>query len=318
MRKKKMYQKGAVWVVFSLFLFMSGCIANQSATHVKAFSLATTELSDQTIQLFELTDKSTIDRKIIEVALLSGSDLDKLNQEDIDKIKGIFSGHKKTAASIKALNALKSYAKALGDLSAADFKGDIDKASTELYGSLTSLNGTYRELAGKELGIKEEDFALFATLIDAIGTTIVEVKRRKAIKEIVIKTESFVSTACDEISKKIGLNKDLIRVNLGTIYSEKIEAYKKDVKDGKVTTLDQKIERIKDLMVYSRICRQSETIFSDVKQAVGMVKKSHNTLYRAVKSNKFTTAELAKEIGDLVSYSKALKKYYETLLSPEK
>jgi len=318
MKKSKMFKKGIALAIFTLLLFTSGCISHQSATHVKAFSLATTELSDQTIQIFELTDNSTIDRKIVEVALLTGNDLDKLNQKRIDEIKGILSNDKKAATSIKALNALKSYAKAIGDLSSADFKGDIDKASTELYGSLSSLEGTYKELTDKELGIKKEDFALFATLIDAIGTTIVEVKRRKAIKEIVVKTDPFVSRVCDEISNNIGIKKDIIRLNLSTVYSENIESYKKDIKSGEVINLEQKIRRIKELMYYSRVYHQSETIFEDIKKAVGKVKKAHNTLYKSVKKDKFTTPELAKEIGDLVSYSKEMRKFYEALLNPDK
>lgn len=316
-KKKDIFKNFIALFILVLLLFTNGCSNQQSATHVKNFSLATTELSEETIKVFELTNSTTIDRKIQEIALYTGDDLATLSNKTIDNIKGIIPEDSKSLTSIKGLNALKSYSIALGDLSSADFKSDIDKASNELYASMNSLEGTYKELTKKDLGIKDEDFALFATLIDSIGTVVVEANRRKAIKEIVIKMDPFVNIICDEISNNIGANKDLVQLNLSTIYTEKIIAYKEDVQNGKLTDLDKKIDRIKELRSYSHNLKQSNTVFEDMKKAVNKVKKGHNILEQSVKQDKFTTPELSKEIGDLVSYSNEMKNYYKGLLNAD-
>lgn len=320
MRHKRFnkWRYSLVWFMLPMILIAQGCFHHQSATHIKAFSVASANLADQTIKVYELTDRSTVDRKIIEIAVYSEKELRELDRETIDKIKGVFSDNKKIDTCMIALNGIKEYAKAIGDLSSADYSGDIKKASCELYGSLTSLNKAYKDLSNKDLGIAKEDFALFASLINAIGEAIVETKRRKAIKDIVIKTNPQLIKVCDEIASSVENNKVLTNLDLNTIYAEKVESYKSDVKSKKIIKLNDKVSRIKELMQCSRICKKSETVFKDVKEAVEKVKRAHGVLYESVKKDKFTTPELTKEIGELVAFAKEMKKYYDDLLDPEK
>lgn len=293
-----------------VILITTGCANRQTAAQVKSFSLATTALSDQTIKAVELTNSSTIERKIHDVALLSGDDLDKLDDKTIYDIKGL----KKDMQSIKALNALKAYAKSLGALSDADFKNDIDNASKEFYGSLISLDKTYNELSQKNLGIGNEEFALLSALVNTVGTAVTEYKREKAIKEIIIKSDPYISQLTDVIYDSVGKNKDVIVLNYKTTLNNEILVYRTDVKKGRYPNVEDKIEKIKNLRELTDRLHKMETIFVDIKKSIKKIEKVHHVLYKTVTSEQ-KTDDLKKEIGELVSFSKEMKLFYKSLLN---
>ncbi|NQY95036.1 MAG: hypothetical protein HRT43_12795 [Campylobacteraceae bacterium] len=302
--------KTNILLLLFITLIMTGCATRQTSAQVKSFSLASTELSDQIIQAYELTNKTTIERKIYEIALLPANEVALLNNDDIDNIKGLMENKK----NINSIKALKSYSKALGDLSSADFKSDMDKASTDFYGSLASLEKTYQSLSKKEFNIHNEEFAILTTLVNTIGSRVSENKREKAIKEIIIKTDPFISRVSDEIYNNIGDREDLILANLSSTYNDKILIYRTAVKNGKIKNIDTRIKKIKELVEYSNNYRKTASIFKDIKKVVKKVEKAHHALYLAVTSDEESN-DFKKEISELVSYSKEIKTYYKSLLN---
>lgn len=306
----------AAGIMGILFLLLTSCVTNDTASHVGAFSLAASAVAEQAIKVFDLTNSTTIERKVLETALLEGDELANINQKTIDNIRGVdpdSARGKKMAAGMKALKALKNYVKSLGELSGADFSKEISAASTSVYGSLTSLKNSYENMTKDTLDITDEDFAIIAAAIDAIGTIIMETERELAIQKIVIRSHIFVVKVCDEIVKNLDVNKDLVSLNLQTLYVEEIEFYKDRVKK-KDLSLEEKKEGIKKLMSYSKIYHQSDEIFETLKEAVEKVKGAHKTLYEAVTADLFTTPEMVKEIGNLKDFAVNIEKFYSDLL----
>jgi len=302
-------------VLISIFIFY-GCSNGQTSAQVKVFSLASTQLSQQIIQAYELTNKTSIQRKVYDIALLPDDEAILLNNKDIDAIKGVLE-NKKNQNSMKALKALNSYSKALGELSSVDISSDMMMASKEFYGSLGSLENSYKNLSKKDLKISNENFAVLSTLINAVGTKITEDNKEKAIKEIVMKTDPFISSISNEIFNNIGNNEDFILANMRSTYNDKILIYRNMVKNGKLKNVESRVKKIKDLMLYSKNYKKAQTIFKDIKLATKKLENSHHILYKTLSTGKKSN-DLKKQISQLVSYSKQIKANYKSLLDENK
>ena len=182
-----------------MILLLEGC-ATTSLTQISAFGKATASLADDAKKAFELIDSSTIDRKMYDVAANKS-----LAPKDVT-FEGLFkeSDSVKYQIRIAVLEKLGNYAKALDNLATADFRKDIDAASTDLYGSLSGLSATYKKVTDTDLPLKDDQLKLIATAVDAIGTVIVETKRRDAIKTIIIQTDEAVQNAAKLLEVEFG------------------------------------------------------------------------------------------------------------------
>ena len=283
-----------------------GCV--RPATHIKAFSLASEDLATQAIRGYELLNETTVQRKIAEVAADPGQ------VPDESTFVGLLEGKESLAIRMMALEYLRAYSAALGDLSAADVRTDIDEASKDLYGALIGLRDAFKEETGKDVGIEDEDLATIATAVDAIGTVIAEAKRRTAIKTIVIKADPAVQNVSKLLRDEIPIFGEFVKANLSTIETEMIKSYQKRAKN---LTFDQRIKHIQRIRKQHEIARDSENFFKGLGIAADMLGKSHAALRAAVEKNKFTTPELIEQIGELVDFAKSLREFYKGLLESE-
>ena len=293
-----------ITIISAAFIF--GCA--RPTTHIKAFSLASEELITHAIRGYEVLDESTVQRKIAEVAA------DPKQIPDDDTFVGLLEGQEDLAIRIMALDYLRDYSAALGDLSTADVRIDIDKASKDLYGALVGLRNTYQEETGKDAGIEDEDLAIIATAVDAIGTVIAEAKRRIAIKTIVIKADPAVQNVSKLIRDEVPIFGEFVKANLSTIETEMIKSYQKRAEK---LTFDQRVEYIQKIRKQHRITEQSGDFFRDLGTAAEMLGLSHAVLRKSVEKNKFTTSEIIEHIGELADFAKSLREFYKELLENE-
>jgi len=293
--------KALIIIMAAALLF--GCV--RPTTHIRAFSIASEDLAAQAIRGYEVLNETTVQRKIAEVAA------DPKQLPDEDTFVGLLEGDENLAVRMMALDYLRGYSAALGNLSTADVRPDIDKASKDLYGALVGLRDTFKEETGKDVGIGDEDLAIIATAIDAIGTVIAEAKRRGAIKTIVIKADPAVQNISKLLKNEIPTFAEFVKSNLSTIETEMIKSYQKRAEG---LTFDQRAQYIQRIRKQHQIARDTETFFKDVGTAAGMLGTSHAALRRAVEKNKFTTPELVRQIGELVEFTKSLRKFYKELI----
>ena len=306
-------------LIVATLVVTTGCVTHQSATHIKVFTTATTELADQAIASYDLVNQSMIDRRISRIASYSD---EKLREADtsVFLIKDLYSSDPaddfyKSSQCIQALIALKDYAAALGDLAGADYAADIDKNATKLYGSLTLLSRSYEGATGENLGIGDRELGIIASLIDGIGKIIAENKRREAIKGIVIETDPFVSKACDAIKTHIGDNFDYMGSNLYQTFTSAIKGYKEEVLEGRLVDSEQKIARLNRVVEAGREFKKAETMSENIKTAVEKVRKAHATLRKTVEKDLFTSGDLVRDIGDLAEFTEKMKDFYQGLLN---
>lgn len=293
-----------ITIISAAVLF--GCA--RPTTHISAFSMASEDLAAQAIRGYELLNETTVQRKIAEVA----ADPELLPDENT--FVGLLEGKESLAIRMMALDYLRAYSAALGDLSTADVRTDIDKASKDLYGALIGLRDTFKKETGKDVGIGNEDLAIIATAVDAIGTVIAEAKRRRAIKTIVIKADPAVQNVSKLLRDEIPIFGEFVKGNLSTIETEMIKSYQRRANK---LTFDHRVKYIQRIRKQHHIANDSENFFKDLGTAADMLGRSHAALRAAVEKNKFTTPELIEQIGELVDFAKSLREFYKDLLEGE-
>ncbi|OGP68904.1 MAG: hypothetical protein A2031_05920 [Deltaproteobacteria bacterium RBG_19FT_COMBO_43_11] len=293
-----------------MILLLEGC-ATTSLTQISAFGKATASLADDAKKAFELIDSSTIDRKMYDVAANKS-----LAPKDVT-FEGLFkeSDSVKYQIRIAVLEKLGNYAKALDNLATADFRKDIDAASTDLYGSLSGLSATYKKVTDTDLPLKDDQLKLIATAVDAIGTVIVETKRRDAIKTIIIQTDEAVQNAAKLLEVEFGKDSELskfVHENLTDADGSLRTAYNIQKKSPN-STFNLRYEMLVKIRQMYNAAQTSPMLFDNISAGAKKVREAHATLKTAVMKDEFSSAEIAKQIGELVTFAKSVHSYYEKL-----
>jgi len=306
----RMYNSLKSLLISTSLIILSGC-AVQSATQVKTFTEASSDLVIEAQDLMTELDDSTIDRKLYLLATDEVKVSRTLTIEDLQTIRGIYStAQGQQAPIIRALSALQQYSESLGMLSSAMFRDDIDEATQNLYGSFNSMGAQYQKLTGKSLQRNEKTLGVITTLIDGIGVAVVEQKRRKAIKEIVIYSDPYVALLADAIYEKIDENIDVLKLNNTQILIERIVSFRKRAPNMKI---EARVKKLRELKREADYLDSIDVIYAAAKQAVLALKKAHAVLRETVSQDKFSSAQLSQAIGDINSLKKHMKSFSRAL-----
>lgn len=295
--------------------FLAGCAATPT-TQISAFGNSASAIAGKVDSVIDEYNNAALDRKFTDYAATYNGDKTKLlTSDELRKIeKPIGPEQKKNFALYKANRALGSYSKALSELASAGSRVDIDLAAANLYGSISSLNDQYKTIKETDKDLFETNkLASFSTLIAAIGSSIVEEKRREAIKGIVIEADPKISLICDVIIEQLKLAgiEDAIATSRQYVLTEEIVDYKSQAKAE--MTLDERRSKIKRLYSLQQGVSNSKLLVQQAQNAIAAVKESHTTLAKELNEGRFTSAAIASAIGEL----KDLEKHYgdfETLL----
>ena len=292
-----------------------GC-ATPSLTQISAFGTASASLADHSKKAYALVDSSTVDRKMYDVA----SDT-KLGPTD-STFQGVFTGPQADALAIrlKLLGKLGDYADALNKLATADFRKDIDAASKDLDAALVGLSQTYKTVSGKASPISDQDFQLIAAAVDAIGTAIVEHKRREAIRMVILQADAAVQDTSKLLKEELGESSSLasfVHENLVYTGNALRLTYNKQ-RLAAETTFNSRYQMLVQIRQLDEASEASPGFFKNVSAGAGKVGEAHAVLKKAVTKNEFTSAEIAKNIGELVDYAKSVKAFYDSLATTDK
>lgn len=313
MRKKRysfsMFREGALRLKFCLIaismVVLLGCVSTTG--HVGVFSEAAEELAVQLEAGYQLVETSTIQRKIT----VEAAEPAELSENDFEALfKGLLEGSEDHEIRMKMIKQLRAYLKALGELSSANFREGIDKASKELRGVLTGFKETYKKASGKDVGIKERDVGIFATLVDAIGIGISEKKRKKAIKKVVEIADPAIQKICARLSKELPALADDVEMSLTTIEAEMKSYYNEK---GRTLDLLHRIRYLREIQQKHHQKTKAKEFFDNLGKAVDRLAKAHAVLRKAVNRKKFTTKELIDQIGELVDFARSLREFYKGL-----
>ena len=286
-----------------VLIALVGCAS--TSTQVGTFSKAAEELVTQLEKGYQLVEQTTIQRKIVDAAADPSIVL-----ED-EMFTGFFKGSENYKVRMKMLRLLRNYSKALGVLSSTGLREGVDRACKDLYGTLTGLKAAYEEAANEELDIKDKDLSGFATIINAMGTVVVEKKRRKAIKKVVKMASAPIQKICTYIKAELPDYKDLVMTNLSTFIAEMKNYY---LKEGASLNFEERLNFLEKIQQKHRQEAETGKFFDRLGRAVSRLAKTHDALLKATEKRDFTNKELIKQIGALANEAKSFKAFYKDLI----
>lgn len=290
-------------------LFMAvGCSSNPKS-HIGAFSQAAAQLAEETKRGYQIVNSGTYEGKVYDLA--SDTSL-KIN--DPSQVQSMLAVKLKPEIDkrVGALDSIQSYAQALSDLSAAEFGRDMDRATRDLNGAMKGLNTNVQKLGGSHT-ISDKSIQLVATAVNAIGSTIQEKMRRKAIKEIVIQTNPAVQDLCAILKKEFPAMVQFANAGFQLAYTEIIKDYEKRKNQ---MPLEERVSAIRD--IHNRI--EASDRLNDyppkLAQAADHLATAHAALYQAVMDDQFTTNELVSKIGEMAAFGKSIKQFNDSIATP--
>ena len=301
-------------------LLISGCVSTPT-TQITAFANSTKAITENVDAVIDEYNNTALDRDFTSyAATFKGSHANKLNATELAKItKPISTEQKKKFAIYKANKAIGSYAASLSLLASAGSRADIDIASANLYGSMISINDQYKTIKETEKDLfNTENMATVSKLIAAIGSVIVEEKRRKAIKGIVVQANPKIALICDEINSqlKVAGLEDSISTSRAYILSEELQEYWSSADDqSKFNWRKSEIKRLRELQ---QNMFNSKLLVQKSQKAILAVKSAHDTLAKELEKDRFTSASIAAAIGRLKDLNKHYDNFEDFILSCKK
>jgi hypothetical protein len=305
-------------MVLWLAVICAGCGA-VSLSQVQQFGVASSSLGEHARKAFDLAATASVDRNIYDVAG------DPKKGPTDSTFEGLFTGDvgipggkekaERLAVRLRVLDQLTNYSSALQQLSEANFAKDIDAATTDLNGSLVGLRETYKKASGNNLAISDADIGIIATAVNAIGKAVVEVKRREAIKTVIVKADSAVQSATKLIASDLGGDSDLasfVKEALSNSRGSVQQAYNLE-RTRENSTFDVRYA----MLVRARQIYDAEiatpAFFTAVSEGATAVGKAHQALRTAVEADNFSSPEAAKLIGELEVYVKSVQDFYKSI-----
>ncbi len=295
-------------------LLCSCTTSTPTMTQVSAFGTASETLAEHTQKAFHLVDSVRVERGIYDVA----SDPSAGPNEKM--FAGLFENTEGQALQLRLgmLAALGDYAAGLKALASADFRSGIDEASTKLHGALASLSENYTEATGNPVP-SSKTLGFIAPLVDAIGSVIVETKRREAIRAIVLEVDPTVQAAAELIQKELSRDSEMAKYaqeSLRANFGSAMQAYnqQRTRPDSDFAERRAMLREIRDLRNAAADC---PAYFESVSQGARELGKAHAALRAAVQKNQFSSSELGARIGELAKFAKSVKKFHESLNKAE-
>jgi hypothetical protein len=297
-------------------LLLTGC-PSPSLNQIRAFGSASTDLADNAREAFELVDRSTVDRRMYDIAADPQTGVTQTAFVSLFDKRDSATGEKVDALKVRLqlLSQLGGYSKALEDLASADFQKGINDASKDLYGSLSGLSQTYKQATNLDLGITQEQLGLFATAIASLGDAAAEKARRDALRTIIIASDPAVQKAAALIESELGKDSELARFassNLENMQGSLQQAYNLQ-RTRPESTFQSRLAMLEEIRKLDRIVKGTPAFFEDVSAGARKLADAHAVLKKAVEAGKLDTAEVVTAIGELATRAKAAKSFREAL-----
>ena len=300
------------FIFLSLIFFVTGCITTPT-TQIETFAESAAALTESTDSIIEEYNRSTVHAqlRLLKIQHIPGNN--NLTIEALSNIKNVFGEDAKKKLSIyRANKAIQNYSKALKALAQAGDRKEITKATVELIGSLQDMETSYQTLIenDKEKLFKKDELGTIGAVIDLIGSTIAEEKRRKALKKIIVEADDHIAMLVKEVNRVIdalNLAEDISSNNIVTI-STKITDYNRMVERGEFNGNPEKqYELVLSLWEENQKAIAIPKKIAHLQKSLETISTQHNKIKEEVVHDRFTSEEIIKAVGTL----QAMKKRYE-------
>ncbi len=301
----------------ALFLLL-GCESTPN-NQIAAFGHSTGQIVSQVDVLLDEFNNATLERGFTSLAAnYKGQFAEKFNQQLLAQLAKPLDANAQQQLAIYRLNrSLGEYALALSALADARASVDIDAASANLFGALKSFNAQYKTIKRTDDNLFESNKLItIQSAIAAIGSEVVEAKRRAALKRIIVAARPNIDTICDAIINQLshaGIE-DGISMSREFILNQKIAEYRL-LSAKKSSKLKWRIAEVKRLWQLQQALFHSKLLVQQSIKAIKEVKSAHQILADEVSQEIYASAAISHAIGRMQYINKHFNDFEQFLLN---
>ncbi len=305
--KNKLFNRLIVFIALSILAV--GCVSTDSAKKIKAFSDATVLTTKNTVNAFDMVERSYFDVQVARI--VANYDNDGFNPKSLKR----FLSPVEIEARTKVLKGLQKYSEKLSLIMGNQQLDEFDKQTKDLGESLTKINNN-NALEG--MNIDPKQIQIFTTAVNTLGHWFIEHKREVGVKKSVKNMQIFVDSICSLLSKDIGsvdpetgIPLTGLRQVLWNSYSQNMQEVDSFIQHNKAK-LDPVVMRNEIKVLASLVIDQknADETLKGVQKALGKLKEAHNKLNEVFSENTIEIDNLIKQLKD---EGKRIKKFYESL-----
>jgi len=298
-------------------MLMLGCTSVPS-NQIGAFSQSSLAISEQVDAVFDEFNNASLERQFTDVAAnYKGDFAERFNQQLLAQINAPISDEQKRQLAIyRANQSLSQYATALSELSNAAVSQDIDAASIKLYGTFTSFNTQYQLLNGNDKTLFDnESMATIQAAISAIGNEIIEQKKRRALKTIIMAASANIDNICDVIIEQLAHAgvADGIAASRKYVLLKQIEEYRLLSKKGS-SKLKARTKEVKRLWQLQQALVNTHLLVTVSIDGVKEIQSAHKVLATELAQDIYASVAITNAIGRLQQINKHFKALETSLL----
>ena len=308
LNQESLLSKGILLILLSItLLLLVGCPSAAPQKRIVAFAEATNEATTNVAGSFNAVENGYFNAEVLR--LIASYDPNKgfdirriqpfLDPEDLEK-------------RMKALEAVSTYAKMLGEIMSDEKLKEFDKATKSFGEELKSFNDGDTKKALSKAKVPDSDIALFTTAVNTIGRWFIEYKREKEVKEIVNLMNPHVEKICDLLSLDIGPAKGPgLRQQLSMQYENQMKYMDSIISSSykKLSALELREELIK-LAQMPIQQRKADLTMAAAGQSLIKLKEAHRKLSKAFDKE---APDLEALIRQLSAEAKRAKDYNDAL-----
>lgn len=311
------------FLFLSVFLLITGC-ATTPTTQIETFAESTAALTESTDNLIEEYNRSTVHAELRLMKAQHTPGKTNLTIEALSNIKNVFGDDaKKKLAIYRANKAIQNYAIALKALAQAGDRKEITKATVNLIGSLQGMETSYQTLIGndKKKLFEKDELGTIGAVIDLIGSTIAEEKRRKALKEVIVAADTNIATLVKEVNTVIDtldLADDIKTNNILTI-SNKIVDYNRMVENKEFNSNPEKqYELLLSLWEENQKAISIPKKIAHLQKSLEAISTQHSKIKDEVVKDRFTSEEIVKAVGTIQEMKKRYDEFENAIVTCDK
>lgn len=293
--------------ILCIVLSMSACSSIPTA-QIENFGEQSKELSSNIdVVINELYDSRI--NKEIEVAINQGDTV-----TTVDSLK-VFDKHifktakdRKTASLVKASKAINDYFSAIHQLALIGDKEKQALTGAKLASAVFSLNDANKALGSDDELISKEDAATLGKATGSISYLYAKNKAAKAIREIVITTDSAIQGLLKAMDTT--LSSGYVKKQLYSYREEHLVSTLNDYKSAEAKmTMDKRREAVNVILEEYRWLKGTSEAIKNSRNSLKALGKAHAKLAKSLKDNEYTGSDIVAAIKTL----KAESEYFDSV-----
>lgn len=300
--------------IFITSIFLTGC-ASTPTGQIEAFGVAAADVTSKIDIVINDYNQINIDNKLAKMAQRNK----KYTTSDLDPLRKILirDADKKNFALYKANKALGIYANSLAELAAAGSREKIAMASVKLSTSLKSMNKNYKIIkeTSEDL-LSDEKSAEISRVIAEVSSFYSENKRAKALKKIIISSDTQIQSIGKVINEQLLKNALESRVYSmrGTVLAGYFDDYNKTTEKKSFASRKKSLD-----FIYRHYVEMESTgaTILQAQKAITSVMKAHSILKTELEKDLFSSKRIFKSIGEIITVHKGYDDLEELMVNCE-